>query len=507
MFIFCKLVDNLWFKRNVIGSKYYYMILPKEEFKKRAMLVGSKNYSRFFPWFVKILKKSRFPYLKHNGFWMGAMQMNMLKTLFRLQNEMRQVKTGIAQAKTKKERKRKQKKLLIYKEWIRVLQTIADGIAWRNLRFNRPIIRLFSENNPPGHLNQINQNYINVLNSYLGKMPNLVLVNDLTRCLRIADLTRIFSDNKIILYELKKGGKKAKDMNTIFNEMRRHKRFFSKQELKQWVVQSAIINKKILVPILINGKTHDKLKAEIVDLDFPIQTHFSEIKRLIKKADNNGYCYAQAELEQGYFIEISAYDEAVKRNNSDKILRYRKAQYENNTPGWVKNRKKIITISNYESFLQERGQYTRNILPYSILPFSAKNCVRLMMGYLHVKIYYNLNTLEEKIKKMGWVIKKKEKSLSYLKKQNQMAKMEYEESGNFYKYNLDEVLYYLSKKDESGTYNTAILTTQVLIMISSMYKTKFLIDEIDLLYSKAKKRRRGMGTITINYLGEQKVLV
>ncbi len=484
------------------------MILPKEEFKKRAMLVGNKNYSQFFPWFVKLLKKSRFPYLKYNGFWMGAMQMNMLKALFKLQNEMRQVKIELAQATTKKGKSQKGKKLLIYKEWIRVLQTIADGVAWRNLKFNRPLIRLFSENNPPGHLNQINQNYVSVLSSYLGRMPNLVLINDLTRCLRIADLTRIFPGGRIILYEIKKSGKLVKNMNAIFNEMRRHKRFFSKQELKQWVVQSAIMNKKISVPILMNGRTHDELKAEIIDLDFPIQTHFAAIKELIKKADNNGYCYAQAELEQGYFIEISAYDEVVKKNNPDRSLQYRKVQFEKYAPEWLKNKKdRITTISNYESFLQEKGQYTRNILPYSTLPFSAKNCVRLMMGYLHVKIYYNLSILEEKIKKMGWTIKKKEKSLSYLKKQNQMARREYEKPGNFYKYNLNEVLYYLSKEDENGTYRTAILTTQVLIMLSSMYKTKFLINGINLLYSKAKKESRGAGTITINYLGEQKVLV
>lgn len=479
------------------------MILPKEEFKKRAMLVGNKNYLQLFPWFVRLLKRTRLPYLKHNGFWMGATQMNMIRALFKLQKEMRQVKIELVRATAEGKKKEIEQKLLIYTEWIRVIQTIADGIAWRNLRFNRPLIRLCSENKSSGHLNE---NDVKVFFRYLSKMSNFVIANDLTRCLRISDLTQILSDGRIFLYEIKKSGSRLQDVNYILEHMRRQKKLDDPQKLRQLVVQLAIADKKITVPMYKDGKIQEQLKAEIIDLDFRIKTHFSIIKKLIKKADKKGY--AQAELEQGYFVEVIPYDKIIKKPNLTSHFQYRKEQFDKYAPEWLKNKKdKITTISNYESFLQESGHYTRNFLPYSVIPFSAKDCVRLIMGCFHLKIYYNLSILEERIREMGWTIEKKEKSLSYLNKQKIMARKEYEEPGNFYKYDLDEVLYYLSKKDENGTYHTTILSTQIFIMLSSMYETRFLIDEINLLYSQAKIDKSKGRTITINFLGEQKVLV
>jgi len=479
------------------------MISPKEEFKKRAMLVGNKNYLQLFNYFVKLLRKTRLPYLKHNGFFISSLQIIMLKTLSKWQKYLHQIKKDISRTTPEKEKNILEQKLLIYTEWIRIFQTIADGIAWRNLKFNRPLIRLFSENKSPGF---INEDYINIFQKYLSRMSGFVIINDLTRCLRISDLTQILPNNKVFLYEIKKSGSVLKDIGYVLKEMKKHKRFFSNQERKQWVAQSAIIGKKIEVPIYQNGRIKEELRAEIIYLDFPIQTHFSTIKKLIKKADNNGY--ALAELEPGYFIEISAYDEITKRMNSGQYIQYKKAQFEQNAPEWYKNKKnKIITLSNYDSFLQEGGHYPRNFLPYSVLPFSIKDCVRLMMGCLYLRIYFNLDIFERKIKEAGWVVKKEEKDSIFFKKQRELYKKEYQEKGSIYKYKVDESLYHLSRNNENGTYETSILTTQILIMLTSMYKTDFLVDEINYLYSEARKIKPERRTITINYLGEQKTLV
>jgi hypothetical protein len=477
------------------------MILIKEEIKKRIGLVFDKNYTQLFPYFVRLLRKTRLPYLKHNGFFMSALQMNMVERLFEWQKEWRKIKSSISRAESKKEKEELEERLLIYTEWIRIFQTIMDGIAWRNLKFNRPLIRLMSENIAPGHLNE---NDVKVFRRYLGRIPNLVIVNDLTRCLRISDFTWILPDGRVFLYEIKKSGKVLKDMGRILKETRKHKRFFSPQELRQCVVQAAIMDGKIIVPIRKNGKIKEEKKAEIISLDFPIKTHFSAIKKLIKKANKNGY--TQAELEQGYFIGISAYDKMMESPDPTPYLKYRKKQFEKNVPEWLKNGKaRITTICNYESFLQEGGHYTRNILPYSIVPFSAKDCVRLMMGSLYLKIYYNLDTLKEKIEKTGWIVE--EKRSSDLKKKMELFEKESKEPGNFYTYNLDETLYYISKQDGDRTYYATVLYTEVMIMLSSMYKTEFLINNINSHFVNAKKHNLKGRTTATNFLYEQKILV
>jgi len=338
------------------------MVLFKEEFIKRASLISNKNYTQQLGYFTKLLRKTRLPYLKYNGFFMGAMQMNMLDHLFAFQETISTSKKQILGNITSKERSFLNEKILITKEWIRVFQTISDGIAWRNLKFNRPILRLFSENMPAGHLKQVDQDYVSRLKSYLGKIPNFVIVNDLTRCLRVSDLTRIFPSGRILLYEIKKSGKRVKDIDFVLTETIKHKRFFSKQELKQWVVQSAIMDKKINIPALEGGKIKDNLKAEIVDSNFKIKTHFRSIKKLIRKADKHGY--SQLEVEKGYFIEIFAHDQILKKEDPPKELKLILEETKKNIPSWVKDKTtKIITLSNYDSFIQENGQYARNFTP------------------------------------------------------------------------------------------------------------------------------------------------
>jgi len=478
------------------------MFLSKKEFVKRVSLVGNNNYTQIFSYFVWLLRKTRLPLLKYNGFFMGALQMSMLRTLSKWQKELLTIKKQFLLNPDEKEKKFLEEKMLIYTEWIRVFQTIADGIAWRNLKFNRPVIRLFSENNSPGYLSQ---DYVKVLCSFLNKVPNFVIANDLTRCLRVSDLTHILPDGKVLLYEIKKSGKLVKDVKYILNDMRKHKRPFSKQEIKQWIVQSSIIDKKIRVPIFENGRVSEELKAEIVESNFPVSTHFSAIKKLIREADKSGY--AQKEVEPGYYVKVTAYDKMLKGPNADGYFKHIEQDIENK-PDWLKNPKsKIITLSNYESFIQEEGQYTRNLIPYSVIPFSAKNCIRLMMGGLSLRIYYNLDVLKEKLEKNGWVVTEVNTTKEESKERNKLYKKEYREAGNFYKYDLDESLYILTKKDEAGTYKTSLPLTLVLTMMSSMYKSDFLVEGSSSGFLRAQKSKPKGHNITINFLGEKKVLI
>ncbi len=485
-----------------INKQIRYMLLPKKEFNRLVVLVGDKNYYQLFSWFVKILRKTRLPYLKYNGFWMSVMQINMIKALFKFQSELKKLK--IEAVNTEAEKKIKENKLLIYREWIRILQTIADGIAWRNLKFNRPVIRLCSENKSPGYLSE--EDLVGFL-KYLSMMTGFVIANDLTRCLRISDLTQILPNGKTFLYEIKKSGDKLYDVNYILGHMRKQKKLDDPQKIRQLVVQLAIADNNITVPVYKNGVIREELKAEILDLDFPIQTHLSTIKKIIRKADKKGY--AQTELEPGYFVEMSAYDKIAKREiDSDKYIQYKEIQFEKYAPEWLKNKKsKTVSISNYESFFQEGGHYPRNFLPYSVFPFSAKNCVRLMMGCLHLRIYLNLDIFEKKIKKAGWIVKKEERNLRFFKEQEKLHKKEYQEKGGMYKYKVDETFYRVSRSDKNGTYETSILTTQILIMLTSFYKTDFLIEEINHLYLEAKRTKSKKRIITINCLGEKRVLI
>ena len=104
-------------------------------------------------------------------------------------------------------------------------------------------------------------------------------------------------------------------------------------------------------------------------------------------------------------------------------------------------------------------------------------------------------------------MKKAERDSMFFKKQRELYKKSYQKKANIYQYEIDESLYCLTRKDKNGTYSATILITEILIMLTSMYKTDFLIDKINHLYLEVKRIKLKIRTITINHLGEKDVLV
>lgn len=276
---------------------------------KRASLAAYRNYTQFFSYFVKVLKRTRIPFLKRNGFWVGVLQLGMLRNLPKFQGEVRSIRNKLKDnSVSEKEKEDLEHRLMIYQEWIRIYQTIADGIAWRVLNFNRPVLRLLSENDSPGH---ISPPYAEILKKFVSS-SDVVLINDLTRYLRIGDLTRVTKDGKVFLYELKRDGNIVLGMSDIFKDTKKHGAgSISRQKHRHWTAQMSIVNQSINIPVISGDRVREEHRADIVDSDFPISHHFAAIKSLIKKANRSGF--EQAELEDGYFVEITAFDTILSK--------------------------------------------------------------------------------------------------------------------------------------------------------------------------------------------------
>ena len=139
------------------------MMLDKKEFIGKATLIYHSGYNANFNAFTSMVRLSRLPILRRNGFFMAALQSNMLKSLAGFQEELRNAQKEVKEAKDGKSKKKAERSVLVQRQWIRVLQTIADGIAWRSYRFNRPLLRVMSENSAPGDLKQDGYDYLSFL--------------------------------------------------------------------------------------------------------------------------------------------------------------------------------------------------------------------------------------------------------------------------------------------------------------------------------------------------------
>lgn len=468
---------------------------------KRIVLVASKNYTQLLPYFTRLLRKTRLPFLKRNGFWLGVMQMSMLRNLPKIQGELQKFQAELKDQNLNQEDKKDlEHKVLIYQEWIRIFQTITDGIAWRVLNFNRPVIRLLSENQGPG---PISPSYAKILTKFTSTKSGINLINDLTRCLRIGDITRVTKDGTILLYEVKKGGRIVTELSHIFEEAKRHgPASISRQRHRHMTAQMSIINRSIEIPLISgNGKVDVLHRAEIVDSDISIPTHFWAIRKLIKKTDKTGF--EQQELEEGYYVELTAWDK-IGGSSSDPVAE-RKKQALLGRPEWAKDKKsRVIDLSSVESFHREGTQYPRNFTPHSVLPFSNKDCVRLMMGCLEIKVFLNMDYLKERLEKEGWQVQYMDIDSDNIGKSKRPGTGPMEE---FMGEVINEDFLKLTRSDDDGTYHTVIPATLVIFALSSYYKIDFIINAINAGFSRGQQEKFRKRNVAINFTREKEALI
>ncbi len=485
------------------------MLLNKEEFINKATLIYDKGYNKNFQYFVGLLRLTRLPLLKRNGVFMGAMQSNMLKDLAGMQQELREYQKKVSEAADEIEKKKREKSVLGIKQWIRTLQTIADGIAWRSFKFNRPLLRVMSENKDSGGLVKEGYDYVALLRRFLMMKP-FIIANDLTRFLRIGDITLFFPDGRIVIQEIKGKGSKLVDAGIILEEMKKHRIVPSsqkmRQKMRQLVAQMAIINNKIEVPIMEDGKMKGKLEVDILNLQFKISNHFAKIRRLIKLANRQ---HAAAQLvEKGYYIEVVA-GEKMTANVAEVVKKLREKD-----PGWINERDgSVIKLSNFDSMVDAGKDFPRNMPPYSVFPFSAHDCIRLTMGHLHIFVFVDLKVLKKRLEDQGWQVEDNAVYWSMVaeKEDTNEAEERLESSVATSRYMFDgqrdDEIFSISRTEGSLTYTSQILLTDVLVMASSFYAFDFILDAADLVYQNSQSKKEPRRTIARNYLGESDIFI
>jgi hypothetical protein len=267
----------------------------------------------------------------------------------------------------------------------------------------------------------------------------------------------------------------------------------------------SIINRSIDVPLISgDGLVRDHHRAEILNSNITIPTHFAAIRKLIRKTDRTGF--EQQELEEGYFVEVTAWDKIasnLRDIESDPTTR-RKKEARSQRPSWFSgDNVKIMDLSSFESFHREGTEYTRNILPYSVLPFPARDCTRLMMGCLEIKVFLNLANLKGHLEEAGWQVREIDHEFRGERPKQPHVGL----AGEFMGERYGEDFYDLSKTDEHGTYHTIIPLTMLILALSSFYKINFLVDAANEMFERGRQEGRRQRSLTINFSHEREVLV
>lgn len=273
------------------------------------------------------------------------------------------------------------------------VKSLTDGIAWRNMRFDRNIIRVLSENEATGHVESggsgLAEDYwCHRITNYLKKV---VIRNDLTNFLRIGDLTEI-DYPAVFLHEIKSKVKKdgrwrTKSVRNMFTIKKGQQLSPQTRRLRQ--AQKIVLERK--------AQTTEGV-VEFIDVDVPYRTYFSVVRPLIRKARREGYACRLVDDCLG--IECMHWETVAKQAKEQKREVWRDLKP---AADWSKKELVVVT-SNFDSFTHHEGQFLRNSVPYSVFPLSVRDCADLLMGNLLLRTRLNIPLLMKKFEENGWEV-------------------------------------------------------------------------------------------------------
>ena len=294
----------------------------------------------------------------------------------------------IAKSELIKELDGVQMHLFAHKNVARIAKYVVDGIAWRRLNYDRPIIRLLSSNKRAISIDVKEPGLRGVLNVARGittRHKSYVIINDLTNFIRIGDLTEIHK-KAIYIHECKQKGKLVRNIFTLLRDLRKIKNI-SKQTEQLLTAQTAITHRKIIV--------NDKLTVQIEDLDVPFYSHLRAVKSVISKTRRKGY-YSKS-LASYLFVTCLDLKKAAKQT---KVVEWKRSPL----PVQWNQKDFIVPFTNTDTFYKNEDAFIPNWTPYSIFPFSAKSCMALLSGNIVLTALLNLTKLYEFLGDNGWEV-------------------------------------------------------------------------------------------------------
>ncbi len=252
----------------------------------------------------------------------------------------------------------------IYKAYRMILKKIMDGAAFRFLNFERPELRKLSDHNQTGHLSAGFLEEVKKAAYIVSKTGFHVILNDLTNFLRYGDLT-IISQEKILIDEVKtsgaaKGNQKKNLDDTI-------------QMLNQ---------KKI--------KIGDQVAERIVIPGSP-NNFLNQVGQLIEKSK---------QVAGGVFAErVSPYLWVSSIYTPKSIEFIEKNEQLPSFPIAPFPEEDWYSWTNSLMFFDE---FSPNMMPYSVFPFSEKVVCEILTGQVQLKSIISRKELVKTFKGKGW---------------------------------------------------------------------------------------------------------
>lgn len=367
-------------------------LLGKENLESLKPVLNSKYYLKWVNYLKKFLRYSRQKKYYSNPYNLLSLQLILAKTISSIESV---ISEGKSQLRIEQEKRDEEKikdieiGITSNRQIVRIIKTIADGLAWRVLDFDRPFMRTMAEPaRYPGSVDLDSKEYKKLEERAIAITANRksrVLLNDLTYFLRIGDLTEV--GKKTIIWESKKSSKQLKSVYTIFRKGKKQE--LSKQMKK--LVQAQVARDFREIPI---GEDN----IVIMDLPFSFENYSNEVSEIINEARKN--MFSTRQLSDCLIVSCTDYEQMVNHAVKTGERMWEKFNDKNT---WNKKHR-VIAYSNFDSFYDKGGDFMRSATPYSVYPFSDDDVMGLISGNLFLKSQLDITKVKKILEKAGWEV-------------------------------------------------------------------------------------------------------
>lgn len=346
--------------------------------KESGDLFLNDYYQSFLPGFTDLIKQSkdRIWYkdpVKHYG-----LQIALLETLQGLERASSEgKKLSREQSSAELDMQSKRNKFLA-----KAVKEISDGVAWRTLGYSRFKMRILSQGRYSGHTwgkdGQLAE--LKHARRIVGN-GGYVLINDVTNCLRIGDLTLIHPDKrgKCYLVEIKKN--EIITAYSILNKLDSGKKL-DKQEKRLFQAQIAIDENKF-------PASFGKIPFEGINI--PLHDVISSVSAITKQALKKGAAFRMITS----YMRVEAIDLPALFQRNDFKTVIDDLGYPDVTP--------FFEYSSYDHLMVGAiGEVERGSPPYTIFPLPTEVIVKIITGELYVKCSLYEEPLKAAFKSQGW---------------------------------------------------------------------------------------------------------
>lgn len=279
--------------------------------------------------------------------------------------------------------------IFINEQLVRISRTICDGMAWRNLKYNRIFLSSAARGGSAGDIDVDGKSFKGEFDwacRISECFDSVVLLNDLTRFLRIGDLTEI-GGRGVFAHEIKGSGREIKNLFTL-QKMKKHDSL-SDQSKRLLELQLVAFSDSVEI----NG-----VKVGTVGLNTPLRTNFKKLKNLLDRSERE--LVVSEKIESCITVHVTNFD-AIAYAKKDVDIDSLKEKLNLPKEGGL-----VVSHSNWDTFYSdERGNFLRSMLPYSVFPLSAKQCMNLISGHYLVDCILDVESLKKILELHNWTVK------------------------------------------------------------------------------------------------------